>query len=120
VNIRASRVLWKDARGYSSTNGLRICFRILLKGSTTYSTRRYVTDMPLIMSTPSVLFLCGRQIFLAGQVLNVYLWTNCSIKSIRSPIKFPAASSTKIGPNVAKLTTTEDGAVSGCVEGMYC
>jgi len=40
--------------------------------------------------------------------------------NIRIPIKFPAVSSTNTGATLTKLTTTEDGSVSGCVQGMYC
>jgi len=47
-------------------------------------------------------------------------WTNFSITSIRSPIAFPAASSTKIGATVTKLTSIEDACVSDCGEVMYC
>ena len=74
----------------------------------------------IIIHILSVALLCCYQITLAGQVLNIYRWTNCSITSIRRPIIFPAASSTKIGATVNKLTDTKDGSVSGCVEVMYC
>jgi len=46
-------------------------------------------------------------------------WKNFSITIIRSHITFPAASSTKVGATVTKLTTIEDGPVSGFLELMY-
>jgi len=47
-------------------------------------------------------------------------WKHSSIQSTRSPIIFPAASSTKMGVIVSKLTTMLDACASGCVEVMYC
>ena len=40
--------------------------------------------------------LYGHWIFLGDQVLSLSPWSHCSITSIRGPITFPAASSTKI------------------------
>jgi len=76
----------------------------------------YIT---IIMHSPYSL-LCAHQITLAGQVLSIYRWTNFSIRSTRSPVTFPTASSTRIGTTVTKLTDTEDGPVLSCVEAMYC
>jgi len=39
---------------------------------------------------------------------------------MRSPITYPAASSNKIGATITKLTSIEDGSVSGFFEVMYC
>ena len=47
-------------------------------------------------------------------------WRHRSVKSARSPTTFPAASSTKMGVIVSKLTTMLDACASGCVEVMYC
>ena len=74
----------------------------------------------MIMWNPSVFLLCGHRIFLCGQVLNMSPWTNFSITSIRSPIIFPIASSTKIGATVTKLTPIGDVSVSDCFEGRKC
>ena len=57
--------------------------------------------------------LCGYRIFLFGQVLNTFPKTDFSITNMINPITFPAPSSTKIGATVTKLTTIEDGCVSG-------
>jgi len=56
-------------------------------------------------------------IFLGDHVLNFFPWTHRSITSMRGPIIFPAATSTKIGATVTKLTTIESDCMSGSSDG---
>lgn len=125
VNIRVSRVLWKDVKRNGSTNGGRIFCRILLKinlfeqsNNACYMKCNYTSGF----SHRAIQFslLCGHRMCIVGQVWNLCAWTNCSVISMISPITFPAASSTRIGAIVSTRTTIEDGCMSGCGEIADC
>ena len=58
----------------------------------------------MIMTTS---LLCGHLIFLGDHVLNLSPWKHSSVTSMRSPITFPAATNTKTGATVDKLTSIE-------------
>jgi hypothetical protein len=55
-----------------------------------------------------------------GQHFNVFTWTHRSINSTKIPITYPAASTTKIGATVNRLTSIIDGCSSGSFETTNC
>jgi hypothetical protein len=65
-------------------------------------------------------FLGRIKLFSRGQNLNIFPWTHRSISIMKTPITYPAASTTKIGPTVTMLTSIVDGSSSGSSKGSYC
>ena len=124
MNISVCRVFWKDVEGNCTANDLRICCRILLKRN-----KRIVSECVLLecncisrLSCPFCLYslLCGHQIFLGGQVLNIPTWKKCWIIIMRSTIVYPAATSTTIVATVSKPIIIEYSCGPICVQVENC